>query len=95
MIETNAEVRVGAEPLLELNESASLPATVEWVVGDQVGLKFHAPFDMELLAASRPTVALPVLPPPDYCDSNVDRHDRWGRLTISELRQELEGFLKR
>lgn len=95
MIETSAEVRVGAEPLLELGEAASLPATVEWTVGDQVGLRFHAPFDMELLSASKPTVALPVMPPPEYCDPGAGRDDRWGRLSISQLRQELEGFLKR
>ena len=95
MIETNAEVSVGAEPLLELGEAASLPATVEWAIGDQVGLRFHAPFDMELLSASKPSVALPVMPPPDYCDPGAGRDDRWGRLSIAQLRQELEGFLKR
>lgn len=95
MIETSAEVRVGAEPLLELGEATSLPATVEWTVGDQVGLRFHSPFDMEMLSASKPTVALPVMPPPDYCEPGAGSEDRWGRLSISQLRQELEGFLKR
>lgn len=95
MIETSAEVRVGAEPLLELGETVSVPAIIEWAVGDQVGLRFHAPFDMELLAQSRPTVISPVLPPPDYCEEGPGSDDRWGRLTLSQLRQELEGFLKR
>ena len=29
---------------------SSISATVEWAVGDQVGLSFHSPFDMNLLA---------------------------------------------
>lgn len=95
MIETSAEVRVGAEPLLELGDAVSVPATIEWAVGDQVGLRFQSPFDMELLAQSRPTVISQVLPPPDYCENGAGSDDRWGRLTLSQLRQELEGFLKR
>src|SRR6185437_8533180 len=56
MVETTAMVRVGSEPLLELTEACSLSATVEWAVGDQVGLRFHSPFDMGLLTDSRPSV---------------------------------------
>ena len=55
MIETTARVRVGTEPLLELSDTVSVSATVEWAVGDQVGLRFHHEFDMDLLIESRPT----------------------------------------
>ena len=94
MIETNAAVRVGSEPLLELAPAVSLSATVEWTVGDQIGLSFHSPFDMNLLAESRPSVAISNWTPPAYLDSEVVDEDHWNRLTIVELRQELEGFLK-
>jgi hypothetical protein len=94
MIETDAAVRVGSEPLLELSEAVSISATVEWAVGDQVGLNFHTPFDMNLLAESRPTVASTDWVPPAYLDPDRQSDDRWGRLTLCELRQELEGFLK-
>jgi len=95
MVETTAMVRVGSEPLLELTEACSLSATVEWAVGDQVGLRFHSPFDMGLLTDSRPSVATNDWTPPAYLRTDASGGDRWGRLTLSELRQELEGFLKR
>ena len=95
MIETASQVRVGTEPLLELSEAVSLSATVEWSVGDQVGLRFHSPFDMEMLAESRPSVASTNWTPPAYLDPDAkDRSDHWGRLSIVQLRDELEGFLK-
>jgi hypothetical protein len=98
MIETKGQVRVGGEPLLELSPAVSLSATVEWAVGDQVGLRFHTPFDMNLLAESRPTIVATDWTPPAYLESepqkDVDEDDHWGRLTLYQLRQELEGFLK-
>lgn len=96
MIETDAMIRVGAEPLLELSAEVSLSTTVEWAVGDQIGLRFHAPFDMKLLAETRPTVARSDWTAPAYLDPDADLdEDRWGRLNIQQLRHELEGFLKR
>ena len=98
MIETATPVRVGAQPLLELTDAASLSATVEWAVGDQVGVSFHSPFDMSLLIDSRPTVVAPSWTPPAYLEkagTDAESEKHWGRLTLYELRQELEGFLKR
>jgi hypothetical protein len=98
MIETKGQVRVGGEPLLELSPAVSLSATVEWAVGDQVGLRFHTPFDMNLLAESRPTVVASDWTPPAYLEPDaqktVPEDDHWGRLTLYQLSQELEGFLK-
>jgi len=83
MIQTDADVRVGSEPLLELSAAVAISATVQWAVGDQVGLSFHAPFDVDLLTHSMPSVSEGV------------KEDRWERLSLRELRVELEGFLKR
>ena len=95
MIETTAKVRVGAEPLLELSETVQMAATVEWAVGDQVGLRFHQPFDMNKLIESRPTVATSDWTPPAYLDPDAqDSKDRWRRLSVAELQRELEGFLR-
>jgi hypothetical protein len=96
MIETAAVVRIGTEPLLELGEAVSLSATVEWAVGDQVGLRFHTPFDMNQLTESRPSVAANEWVPPAYLDpeQQADEGTHWDRLTIHQLRQELEGFIK-
>jgi hypothetical protein len=94
MIETTAQVRVGTEPLLELSEAVSLSSTVEWAVGDQIGIRFHSPFDMRMLAESRPTVASSNWTPPAYLDPDAKGAHNWDRLSIVDLRQELEGFLK-
>ena len=97
MIESVNPVRVGTQPLLELTDAASLSVTVEWAVGDQVGVSFHSPFDMSLLVESTPSVAAAKWTPPPYLDRAAgenDKDDHWGRLTLFQLRQELEGFLK-
>lgn len=83
MVELSVTLPVGAEPTLELSERACVPCTVAWSVGDQLGLKFQKPFDMSLLATSRPNVQ----------DSAED--SCWEHATINDLRRELEGFLKR
>jgi hypothetical protein len=99
MIESPDPVRVGAEPMLELAEELMVPATVMWIVGDQVGLRFHSPFDIDLLAGTRPTVAPASWSPPKYLDSDVldtsPWDPRWNRGGLKELQRELEGFLKR
>jgi hypothetical protein len=83
MVESKVPVRVGAEPALELSDKASITCSVAWAVGDQLGLRFDKPFDMTLLATSRP----------DVQDPSTD--SRWGHVSLSELSEELEGFLKR
>lgn len=99
MIQSSTPVRVGAEPLLELSEAASISGTVEWAVGDQVGLRFHHEFDMSLLAKSRPEVAPAKWVRPAYLDQGGQTDSpwdpRWNRLSLNELSEELEGFLKR
>lgn len=111
MIECTEAVDVGAEPVLDLGEEASLSGTVQWVVGAQVGLKFHTPFDMRLLARSKPEIAAaPDAPEPwkrpaylEASDGQVAKTSdpwdpRWKRLTMREISvelHELEGFLKR
>ena len=99
MIESAAAVRVGAEPLLELSDSLSISATVEWCVGDQVGLRFHQPFDLVQLAEAAPHIAPAEWVPPAYLNqasaSESPWNSNWERLSLSQLKQELEGFLKR
>ena len=97
MIEIDAPVRVGSEPLLELTEATSVSATVEWAVGDHAGLRFHSPFDVGLLTQSRPAVVTHSWVKPAYLEESrpeEEGEDRWGRLTLYQLREELEGFLR-
>jgi len=98
MVECPAPIRVGAQPLLQLSETVSVSTGVRWAVGDQVGLAFDKPFDMGLLARARP-LEIPNLRPRSYLERAADAGelgiDHWNYLELSELRAELEGFMKR
>lgn len=96
MIECSAMLTVGSEPLLELGPEVSVSATVAWAVGDQAGLLFDAPFDLHDLARSRPQVAGLDWEPPTYLDGAESASgDHWRRMSLGQLRDDLEGFLKR
>jgi hypothetical protein len=99
MIECSAPLRVGSEPLLELSEALSVSATVAWVTGDQAGLRFHTPFDLQDLANTRPELAEAHWEPPTYLVTGASDEspwsDHWKRLSLGELKQQLDGFLGR
>ena len=99
MIESNDPVLVGGQAILELGDDGFIPATVAWLLGDQVGLRFRSKFDMAQLARSRPEVAPAKWVAPDYLRSAGSKVARsganWGRVSLGQLRQQLEGFLKR
>jgi hypothetical protein len=100
MIESAAPLRVGAEPMLELGETIQLSSTVAWVAGDTAGLRFSVPFDLHQLASARPDVASGRWNAPSYLQPGIAAADspwdeQWGHMSIGELRQSLEGFLKR
>lgn len=95
-VECPEQLTVGSEPLLELGPELSISATVAWVLGDQAGLRFSSPFDLRDLAKSRPQVAGAHWEPPSYLEgAEAGSDDHWGRMSLGELRQEMEGFLKR
>ena len=100
MIESSASLRVRAEPLLELGDGLQIPTTVAWTFGDTAGLRFHSEFDLAQLARSRPQLAAAKWERPAYLqptlaaeDSPWDEH--WQRMSMGELKQSLEGFMKR
>jgi len=98
MIDCPALLTLGSEPLLELGQDLSVSATVAWVVGDQAGLRFGSSFDLRDLARSRPNLTPAHWDPPSYLESSGNASpwgEHWGRMSLGELRQELEGFLKR
>ena len=99
LIDCPFNMRVGAEPLLDLGDAGSIFATVAWVVGEQVGLKFQTEFDLTQLARSRPQVAAAATCTPDYLRTGSSHPAQdgqpWDRLSLTELRDELEGFIKR
>jgi hypothetical protein len=88
----------GAEVYLDLGDAGRMFATVCWARGDQVGLGFAHPFDIAGLARARPTIAPQRWATPPYLrDDQGDASpwsSDWGRLSLDELKNSLEGFLK-
>jgi hypothetical protein len=99
MIECSAPLRVGAEPLLELGDHVQIATTVAWIFGDTAGLRFVKEFDLTNLARSRPDLASVKWDRPNYLESGAAAADspwdeQWDRMSLGELRQSLEGFMK-
>jgi len=99
LIECDGGPRAGSDVLLDLDNAGSVGAKVSWAVGDHLGLQFDEPFDMKRLAGVKPRVAPPTWLRPAYLENDVSAQsawdDAWGRMSIQELQEELEGFLRR
>lgn len=88
-----------AEVMLDLGGAGQQFARVSWSRGDQVGLKFDQPFDIAKLAKAKPEVSDHRWSAPQYLrkasqDDSAWVED-WQAGTLSDLREDLEGFLKR
>ena len=96
LVESPYGYAAGAEVLLDLGAAGQHFARVSWAHGDQLGLSFIEPFDISLLAKSKPEVANPNWTRPDYLKPR--RGERaggsWDHADLGELRDSLEGFLK-
>lgn len=98
LVESPQDHKVGAEILLDLGEAGQHFATVGWAHGDQVGLKFDRPFDISVLSKSKPDVADPRWSQPDYlkpAKRGAPAMEGWDHADLGDLRDSLEGFLKR
>lgn len=99
LVDVAADYPLGCTVMLDLGESGQVDAEIVWKTGDQAGLRFRQPFDLACLARSRPEVAPEKWQRPTFLDrdrtgsSPWDKH--WRRTPLSQLRSELEGYLKR
>ena len=91
MIECPVTLAVGAVVKLELNEIGRIAATVSWSRGNQSGLEFDQPFDVRTLSRSKPDIASQ---PGSAADDRSPWAQEWNRLSVGELRETLEGYLK-
>ena len=99
LIDCGATFPEGVTVFLELDGIDQLPATVCWSQGGQSGLAFKEPFDLHRLSNAAPELASMEWLQPDYLrqEWNADEDqkesspwaDRWGRLTLSELKYTL------
>ena len=99
LIEAPIQYPIGAEVLLDLGDAGQHFAVVSWTCGDKAGLKFNNEFDLKLLGKAKPQVAphLMIRPGPGLASSDIDNPwaDGWKRQSLDELRDDLEGYLKR
>lgn len=99
LIESPTPYPVGAEVLLDLANAGQHFSTVSWTCGDKVGLKFAKDFDLKLLGSAKPEVAphLMIRPGPGLQSTDIDNPwaDGWNRQSLDQLRDDLEGYLKR
>ncbi len=99
LIDGPVQYPLGVEVMLDLGEAGQHFATVSWVCGDKAGLKFNNAFDLKLLGDAKPELAphLMIRPGPGLPTSDVDNPwaDGWKRQSLDEIRDDLEGFLKR
>jgi len=99
LIQCSRPVPLGSEVALDLGKGGSVDATISWAVGDHAGLAFDEPFDMRRLSHSKPAVAPARWLRPAYLKGDVPEDsawdEAWSRMSVDELKSELEGFLKR
>lgn len=99
MVDCLKAIPHGAEILLDLGGAGQHFATVAWSRGDQLGLRFQRPFDIACLSQATPEVAPQKWARPDYLNAGQDKDspwaEAWERLSLSQLKDELEGFLGR
>jgi hypothetical protein len=99
LVECATPLPVGAEPLLDLGDAGSIFARVSWACGDQVGLAFQTEFDLSDLVKSRPDLVPVNWQAPSYLKgpnpAAAPEQDPWRRLSVDELNERLEGYLKR
>jgi len=99
LIESPVTYSLGAELYLDLDEAGQHFACVSWTGGGKVGLKFQSPFNLRLLGKAKHEVTPQMLTRPGPAGSLVDQDNPWAegwqRQSIDELRDDLEGFLKR
>ena len=98
LVDAQAAFPEGVEVMLDLGACGQYFATVSWSRGGQAGLLFRAPFDLSALAAGKPDIAPQRTKTPSYLDLSSDQSSPWApgweRRDLSDLANDLEGFLK-
>jgi len=99
LIEGPASYPLEAEIMLDLGDAGQHFATVSWTCADKTGLRFHQPFDLRQLGSAKPQVAprMMIRPGPGVQSADQDNPwaEGWHRQSLDELRDDLEGYLKR
>jgi len=98
LVDVAIDYPLGSEVMLDLGDAGQFGATVTWAAGDQAGLKFEKPFDLACLAKARPELASHQHLMIDFGQAAQDStpwDEQWSRSSLADMREELEGYLKR
>ena len=100
LVDVEAYYPVGTEVMLDLGGAGKFIASVKWLCGDKAGLVFREEFDLNCLANAKPEVTSNQWLKPDFLDQEIEDnstpwHVKWQRSSIEQIREDLEGFLKR
>ena len=99
LVDSDVAFAADAELLLDLGGAGQHFAVVTWSRGGQVGLRFANPFNIALLSKAKPEVATHQWARPAYLktgrETDADLAGGWQSSSLSELREDLEGFWKR
>ena len=100
LLDVSTDYPVGAEVMLDLKEAGQFFATVAWAAGDQAGLRFQEAFDIACLAKAKPQIMPASWDAPTFLKRDADGEDspwneNWSRSSLADMRDDLEGFLKR
>jgi hypothetical protein len=99
LVDCPAPLRSNSEVVLDLGKAGTVFAAVSWRVGDHIGLRFDEPFDLQRLSQSKPQVTPHRWLRPSYLEEDVKAgspwDDSWSRMSVDDLRTQLEGFMKR
>jgi len=98
LVDVAIDYPLGAEVMLDLGDAGQFGAIVTWAAGDQAGLKFEKPFDLSCLAKSRPELASHQHLMIDFgqaTEQGTPWDEQWSRSSLADMREELEGYLKR
>jgi hypothetical protein len=98
LVDVSIAYPVGAEVMLDLGDAGQFDAVVSWAKGEQAGLRFKQPFDLDCLSKRRPDVTPHRWKKPSFLDhageDSTPWDDEWSRCSLSELQAKLEGFLR-
>jgi len=100
LVDVETYYPAGAEVMLDLGGAGKFIAIVQWTCGGKAGLRFTDAFDLACLANAKPDVASNQWLKPSFLDEPLEDdatpwHVKWNRSSIEQIRQDLEGFLKR
>lgn len=91
LVQAACDFPVGSSVFLDLGASGELEATVRWSRGGQSGLAFAEPYEMQLLARSRPEVASDERPAAIGKEQAKPWAEGWRRSTLDEMARSLGG----